>query len=271
MGYIFRKFYFYENALESHGQHRRWKWHYCPCCPTNIARLIASLGSYFYSTRSDAVAVHLYGANTAEIDVGGRPLKVQQVTRYPWDGDVALTLSPAEPFRFTLRLRIPGWCPGATVSVNGEPVDIAAHIDGGYVSIEREWQAGDTVRLAFEMPVDRLYANPAVGEDAGRVALKRGPIVYCMEEADIGFAPQGLRLPADAAITAAFEPDLLGGAVTLSGDALRASGEGWDHTLYRTEPPRCDAASFKAIPYHLWANRAPGAMLVWIPEAGGVG
>lgn len=256
--------YFYENVLESHGGNRRWKWHYCPCCPTNIARLIASLGSYFYTTKADELAVHLYGANAAEVVLGETVVKLVQQTNYPWDGDVRLELSPAVPKRFALRLRIPGWCRTASLSVNGEAVPIEA--SKGYATVVREWRAGDKVRIGFDMPVERLYANPEVGEDAGRVALKRGPVVYCVEEFDTGFAPQKLRLPADAPLVATFEPELLGGATTLAGTAKKAVEADWSTALYRTAPPALEAVAFKAIPYHLWANRDPGGMLVWLVE-----
>jgi len=257
--------YFYENVLESHGDNRRWKWHYCPCCPTNIARLIASLGSYFYTTKPDELAVHLYGANRAEAVLGDTVVQVSQATQYPWDGDIRLALSPAVPKRFALKLRIPGWCREARLSVNGAFVPAETH--KGYATIEREWRAGDEVRVSFAMPVERLYANPEVSEDAGRVALKRGPVVYCLEEVDNGFAPQRLRLAPGAAIETAYDPGLLGGAVTLSGSAVKAGDAGWGGALYRTAPSTLEPVPFKAIPYHLWANRAPGSMLVWLLEA----
>jgi DUF1680 family protein len=256
--------YFYENVLESHGGNRRWKWHYCPCCPTNIARLIASLGGYFYTTKANELAVHLYGANTAEAVVGDTVVKLAQQTNYPWDGDVRLSLSPAAPRRFALRLRIPGWCRKSSLSVNGKAVPL--DVSKGYATIIREWRTGDEVRIGFDMPVERLYANPEVGEDAGRVALKRGPVVYCVEEFDTGFAPQKLRLPADAPLVATFEPGLLGGAATLAGTAKKAVEADWPDALYRTVPPTLEPVAFKAIPYHLWANRAPGGMLVWLVE-----
>lgn len=257
--------YFYENVLESHGQHRRWKWHYCPCCPTNIARLIASLGSYFYTTKSDELAVHLYGANTAEVEVASQAVRVSQATAYPWDGDIALKVDPATPARFTLRLRLPGWCSKTEVSLNGSAVDVAA-AHKGYLAIEREWATGDVVRLSFDMPVERLYAHPEVSEDAGRVALKRGPVVYCVEQADMGFAPQRLSLPSEATISHSFDADLLGGAVRLSAPASKTSDTGWDGKLYRRGRPLKEAATLTAIPYHLWANRQAGGMLVWLRE-----
>jgi DUF1680 family protein len=258
--------YFYENVLESRGQNRRWKWHYCPCCPTNIARFITSLGQYFYSASDDALAVHLYGANTAELALGDTFVRLKQETRYPWDGDVALTLSLENKSRFTLQLRIPGWCREARVTVNGEAIDLTTTVTKGYATISCDWQNGDEIRLSFAMPVDRLYAHPAVSEDSGRVALQRGPVVYCVEETDLGGEPQRLRLPADAQIGVRFDETLLGGAVVLEAQAMEAVSEDWDGRLYRTAPPAMEPKQMKAIPYHLWANRSAGAMLVWLQE-----
>lgn len=258
--------YFYENVLESHGQHRRWKWHYCPCCPTNIARMITSLGQYFYSSKADEVAIHLYGANTAELDLGGAYLRLKQETVYPWEGDVKISIGLSQATDLTVKLRIPGWCRGWIIRVNGEVLDASGLVAKGYVAITRSWSDGDEIRLSFDMPVERLYAHPAVGEDADRVALKRGPVVYCIEETDIGMEPQRLRLTASGAIEARFDADLLGGAVVLEGDALEADVEDWKAGLYRNSPAAFRPRRFKAIPYHLWANRDEGAMQVWLAE-----
>lgn len=256
--------YFYDNVLESHGENRRWKWHYCPCCPTNIARLLASLGSYFYSTRGDELAVHLYAANTAEVSIEGRPVKIRQATKYPWDGDIALTLALEEPKHISLRLRVPGWCRTARFWINGVPIEPA--IIKGYAQIGRKWATGDEVRIEFDMPVERIYAQPAVTQDVGRVALKRGPVVYCLEEADNDAEAQRFAVPRDGVIDWRFDPDLLGGTVVLSGDAKILTDVDWGPDLYRSHPPKQRTGRFHAIPYHLWANRAPGSMQVWIRE-----
>ncbi|MEV4606933.1 glycoside hydrolase family 127 protein [Neorhizobium sp. LMR1-1-1.1] len=258
--------YFYENVLESHGQHRRWKWHYCPCCPTNIARMITSLGQYFYSGKAEELAVHLYGANTAELDLGNTYLRLKQETLYPWDGDVRIQLGLSRQADFTIRFRIPGWCRSWTISINGVTLDADGIVEKGYATIRRSWADGDEIRLSFDMPVERLYAHPAVGEDADRVALKRGPVVYCVEETDIGMEPQRLRLSASGTIEARFDPELLGGAVVLEGEAMEAQVEDWKAGLYRNSPAAFRPRRFKAIPYHLWANRDAGAMQVWLAE-----
>ena len=259
--------YFYENVLESHGQHRRWKWHYCPCCPTNIARFITSLGQYFYSTKDSELAVHLYGTNSAELMVGDTFVRLKQETQYPWDGDIRLQLALEQPSHFTLHLRIPGWCRSAEIFVNGMAVDLGACVTNGYAAITREWRNGDEVRISLSMPVDRIYAHPAVSEDGGRVALRRGPVVYCVEETDLGGEPQRLRLPATSEISARYDAGLLGGAAVLEGTALEAEDAGWENALYRTAPPALKKRPFKAIPFHLWANREAGAMAIWLQES----
>ncbi|TPW28760.1 glycoside hydrolase family 127 protein [Martelella alba] len=256
--------YFYENVLESHGQNRRWKWHYCPCCPTNIARFITSLGQYYYSTKGNAIAVHLYGANSAEFEIGETFVRLKQDTAYPWDGDIRLSLGLSAPAELELKLRIPGWCRKATATLNGEAVTLKA--EKGYATIAATFADGDEIRLSFDMPVERLYAHPAVGEDAHRVSFRRGPVVYCVEEADLGIEPQRLRVASGAKLTPRFEATLLGGAVVLEGEGLEASTDGWAGALYATAPPVLKKKPFRAIPYHLWANREAGAMQVWLGE-----
>jgi DUF1680 family protein len=257
--------FFYENPLASRGDHHRWIWHRCPCCPPNIARLVASLGSYVYSLAPGELAVHLYAQSTARLEIDGSPVTVTQTTDYPWDGAVALRIDPQSPAEFTLRLRIPGWCRSAQLAINGAPVDVGAVTERGYARIRRCWQAGDQLALALAMPVERLYAHPEVRADQGRVALKRGPIVYCVEAADNAASPHRLVLPRDAVVTSRLEPDLLGGIATLAGTARAILPV--DGALYRTEPLQTESVPFRAVPYHLWDHRDPGEMAVWLPEA----
>ncbi|RVD49940.1 beta-L-arabinofuranosidase domain-containing protein, partial [Mesorhizobium sp. M7A.F.Ca.ET.027.03.2.1] len=166
--------FFYENPLESRGKHNRWKWHRCPCCPPNIGRMVASIGSYFYSLADDALAIHLYGDSTARFDISGVPVSLTQASRYPWDGAVEITLEPQAPVELTLHLRIPAWSASAQLKVNGEAIKLAEITSNGYAAIKRTWKKADNIRLDLEMPIERLYANPQVRQDAGRVALSRG-------------------------------------------------------------------------------------------------
>src|SRR5262249_40531746 len=146
-----------------------------------IGRLIASLGQYVYSTGTDEAAVHLYMAGRATLTVGNVKVALTQTTRYPWDGAIRIALEPEQPAEFALRVRVPGWCRRASLALNGAPVDLQSVMDRGYAHLRRRWQKGDTVALTLDMPPERIYAHPEVAADAGRVALKRGPIVYCVE------------------------------------------------------------------------------------------
>ncbi|MEI9429819.1 glycoside hydrolase family 127 protein [Mesorhizobium sp. Cs1299R1N3] len=258
--------FFYENPLESRGKHNRWKWHRCPCCPPNVGRMVASIGSYFYSLADDALAVHLYGDSAARFDISGVPVTLAQASRYPWDGAVEITVEPQAPVAFTLHLRVPGWSSGARLEINGEAVDLEELTSDGYAAIRRLWAKGDRVRLDLEMPIERLYANPEVRQDAGRVALSRGPLIYCVEATDNDTSLHRLTLPRTAGIEAHDEPDLLGGVVTLSATAQADAGDGWRDGLYRSEPPAKVETRLTAIPYFAWDNREPGEMLVWLRD-----
>jgi hypothetical protein len=257
--------FFYDNPLESDGGHRRWAWHYCPCCTGNIARFVASVGTNFYAVGEGEIAVHHYGAGEAQLRLGAERVTITQVTRYPWDGKITLQIALHHPLRFTLHVRLPGWCTAPSVDLNGEPLDCGP-ARMGYLAIERDWSPGDEVRLSLPMPVERLYAHPSVTADAGRVALRRGPLVFCVEETDLGLPPQRLGLPRSAVLAARFDPELLGGAVVIEGEAVMNDTQDWETVLYRTMPPARRPVPFRAVPYHLWANREPGGMQVWLRE-----
>ncbi|HKJ62633.1 MAG TPA: beta-L-arabinofuranosidase domain-containing protein, partial [Hyphomicrobiales bacterium] len=256
--------FFYENPLESRGAHNRWEWHHCPCCPPNIGRMVASIGSHMYGVADDAIAVHLYGDNTARLEVAGQTVRLTQTSRYPWDGAIAIAMDPQASATFTLHLRIPGWCRNAVLSVNGEAVDLASVTGKGYAAITREWSAGDQVRLDLDMSVERVHAHPEVRQDAGRIALMRGPIVYCLEEADNPINLNRLHVPEQVQFDSHFEPDLLGGVVTLSANVEADAITDWAGALYRTEPAKAESVPIKAIPYFAWDNREAGEMLVWL-------
>ena len=194
--------FFYDNPLASRGEHRRWTWHRCPCCPPNIGRLVASLGQYVYSTGPDEAAVHLYIAGHARLSVGGTNVSLVQKTQYPWHGAIELGVEPEQAVEFALRLRVPAWCRSARLEINGTELDIEAVMDRGYAHIRRRWQKGDEVKLSLDMPAERIYAHPEVAADIGRVALKRGPIVYCLEGVDNDAPVHRVALPRSNPITA---------------------------------------------------------------------
>jgi hypothetical protein len=256
--------YFYMNPLESNGTPTRWDWHTCPCCTMNVSRLVASVGGYFVSTAPDGIAFHLYGGISTKLDVGGTEVAVREVSHYPWSGDIAIEIDPATEKAFDVKLRVPGWCKGATAKVNGEAVRLT--LTNGYATISRSWKKGDRISLELPMPVERIYANPHVVMDVGRVALTRGPLVYCLEEADNpGGTVQRFKLPRQSEI-AVRQSNLFDGIIQLTAGG-KAVDEAEFKPLYRNAPPREAPATLTALPYYLWANRGQGSMVVWIPEA----
>jgi DUF1680 family protein len=257
--------FFYVNPLASAGGHHRQEFFGCACCPPNLARLVAELGSYVYATSGNAICVNLYVGGEGETELAGWPVTLRQETRYPWDGGVQLTLGLGQPTKFDLRLRIPGWCPGFSLTLNGEPAE--ARVARGYRSLKREWQDGDVVELCLDLPVERIVANPAVIEAVGKIALQRGPLVYCLEQCDHSADVRSLALPDEAELTARFDSSLLGGATVIETTGLAPAATGWKGSLYRPlSETSAKPVKIKAIPYCLWDNREPGAMTVWLPR-----
>ncbi|CAA9567336.1 MAG: GH127 / GH146 [uncultured Thermomicrobiales bacterium] len=260
--------YFYQNPLADAGRHRRQPWFGTACCPPNIARMLASLPGYLYGVAEGEVWVHLYAASTATLRLpDGREIGLRQRTRYPWDGEIEIEVEGEG--EFALRLRVPGWCgTGATLEVNGRQAETAL-VPGSYAEVRRTWAAGDAVRLRLPMPVRRLESHPNVAENVGRVAVTRGPLLYCAEAVDNpGVDPRRVRL-GDGPVREEFRPDLLGGVVVLAADAIVPPEAGWNGALYRAVSAAADGADGKrvtltAIPYYAWANREAGPMAVWL-------
>jgi DUF1680 family protein len=259
--------FYYENPLSSAGDHHHVPWFECPCCPPNVARVIAGVGQYFYSSGPADLWVHLFAGSRAELQVGDSTVGVVQETRYPWDGDVRLLLETQAPQTFTLHLRVPGWCREFGVNVNGEKLALAPQ-KNGYLAITRTWQQGDEVRYTLAMPLEAVWANPAVRQLEGRVALQRGPIVYCLEGVDHGAMILD-RIAVDPAaipdFTVEYQPDLLGGVNVIRGQGTAIAAEGWGDTLYRSgAAPAQTPIDIVAVPYCVWDNRDPGEMRVWL-------
>jgi len=268
--------FFYENRLAAWppetdrrlrpGEPRRSEWFGCACCPPNIARLIASFGHYVYSAANSAAYVHLYVDSTGQAKIAGRSVTLTQQTEYPWDGEVKITVSVDRPGTFALMLRIPGWCRRHKLTVNGKR--FAAAVRKGYARIRRRWSDGDTVAISLAMPIERIAAHPSVIADAGRAAIQRGPVVYCLEQCDHAADVLSIHLPRKARLTAKFAPGLLGGVTVIEGTALAPAGANWKGKLYRpASEVRLKPVKIKAVPYCLWDNRRPGAMTVWLPRA----
>jgi len=272
---------FYVNPLASKGNQHRSPWHGCSCCPTNMARFFPALGQYVYaaSAAGDAVYVAQYIAGSGVVALKGGKAKLTQKTKYPWDGGVQITVEPQGASEFTLALRIPGWCKGASLSVNGKAYRDML-MSKGFVSVTRKWQSGDVIELDLPMPIRQIECDPNVEENVGRLAIQRGPVVYCLEGCDHvvggvsarrdtrdGDVPptipvSQIAIPKGAKLEAKFEPDLLGGVVVIRGQGQRSGFELKDDgTIASASGP----VPITAIPYYAWDNRAPGEMVVWVP------
>ncbi len=258
--------FFYDNPLQSDGTHHRWGWFWCACCPPNVSRLLASLGNYIYLQAEDGIVVNLYIQSKVETNLlGGEKLTLHQESGFPWDGRIKFTIGIETSVMFTLYLRIPAWCGSFTIQVNGKTVEMTS--ENGYVKIRRKWMPNDIVELNLDMPVERIAAHPAVNQDLGRIALQRGPLVYCLEEADNRVPVDQIILPANALLTERFEADVLEGITVIESDALIPNISDWEGVLYQPASARqlFDKTQVKAIPYYAWDNRKPGRMVVWIP------
>ena len=268
------KLYCYRNPLahdSSAGDKIRNPWYDTTCCPPNLERTLASLPGYFYSTSDDGVYVHLYDNSTMNWRLhSGTAIELQQQTQYPWQGNVRLHVKPASPEAFTVYVRIPAWSRATTVRLNGKRVDEVKA--GEYLPIHNHWSGNDLVEIDFDMQPQLIHANPAVVDDMGRVAVQRGPIVYCMEQLDqqAGRAPidfYGYSAHLNGETKFRLEPNLLGGVVTLEHPGAFTPAPK-SETLYETGQPAAQSASSTAltlIPYYAWANREDSSMQVWIP------
>ncbi len=273
--YCYRNPLAFEPSGDSSDRHSpegriRNPWYDTTCCPPNLERTFASLPGYFYSTSTDGVYVHFYDNSEMNWHLhDGTGLKIQQKTNYPWDGDIAMTVSPATPSEFTVYVRIPGWSVNNTVKVNGKPLDGATR--GEYFAIRRRWSANDRVELSFDLTTHLLKANPAVADDRGRVAFQRGPVVFCMEHLDQ--PDQGedkdltrYRVNIAANTTSQFDPHLLNGVMVLEHPGYIGSAHpNLYYSSATAEKPQESPTTVKLIPYYAWANRDPAAMQVWIP------
>jgi DUF1680 family protein len=253
--------YFYQNPLENDGTHRRSAWFGCACCPPNVARLLAQLGSYVASVDNSSLWVHTY--MQADIDTAGSGLDaaISVTTEYPWDNTVRISITRGG--QWTLRARIPSWASGATVTVGGVRQNAEPNT---YVALSRAWQVGDEVVLVFPMQPRLIMAHPSVTNNNGRVAVARGPMLYCIEQADHSVPIASVRLDPRTAWSDAQGPASLGVHTVLAAKGVSVATP--DDALYA--PWRHDASQpvrLTLIPYHLWANRSAGAMTVWIPLA----
>jgi len=267
--------YCYRNPLESSGEKIRNEWYDTTCCPPNLERVLASLPGYLYGTNAKGVYVNLFHSSTLDWHLeDGTALQITQQTEYPWKGAVDFTVNPAHDADFSLFLRIPAWAGGTGVSMKA-PAPFAARLDepkpGEYFEIHRRWQPGDKVHVDFELRPRLVRANPLVREDAGRVALERGPLVYCLEQPDqptFNLFDASLLIDGTGFVSE-FQPDLLGGVLLLKHHGTVVDVPFNGEPLYRGFREQIERSGKKValtfIPYYAWANRAPSRMEVWVP------
>ena len=243
--------YAYRNPLQGDGELRRWEWHECPCCPPMLMKLMASLPGMAWSVADGRLMVNHYLAGEAVVPVDGHEVRLVQKTDYPWDGRITIEVQTGDRHEFELCCRIPGWCERWSASVNGEPVDRAA-ADGGYLRIRRQWRGGETVELDLTMEPVRMQANPSVQDDRGRVAVQRGPILYCFEAVDNAGLPEPA-IGVHPRFTARREAGLLGDVVVVEA----AAGDG---------------SRLTAVPFYARGNRGdgPDEFEVWVTQEGAV-
>ncbi|WP_240468702.1 beta-L-arabinofuranosidase domain-containing protein [Gracilibacillus sp. YIM 98692] len=270
------KGYFYVNPLEvwphtANYRHdmktvkpTRQQWFGCACCPPNIARLLASLGQYIYSANESEIYVHLFIGGETSFSIDSEEVQLTQTSNYPWDGEVQFTVSLKNATTFMFATRIPGWCKQAAITVNGEKVSY--QVEKGYAKINRKWKDGDQIQLRLDMPVEVVRAHPEVRENAGKVALQRGPLVYCIEEVDNGRNLHAIQLPASQTFDVLFDETLLNGVSAIHGKAVKTDLSKIENSLYATDSYPEKDIKIKAIPYYAWCNRGENEMMVWIRE-----
>ena len=255
----------YANPMQADAGFKRSPWFSVPCCPSTIVRTFPRLGKYIYSQAraKNDLWVNFYIASTAKATIGGSEVLFRLSTEYPWNGDIRLEPELDGPVEFALHLRIPGWAESYSLRLDGQ--QIRATELNGYVHIEREWSPGDTIELSLPMKVERIEAHPNVVTNRGKVALRRGPIIYSLEEADNTADLDTVVLPADAQLTGRFEPDLFNGVYVITAIGLARDTDSWGDELYRPRGPGGgEEIEVRAVPYAFWGNRGVGKMIVWL-------
>jgi len=267
--------FFYGNPLASSGTHARSEWFGTACCPSNIARLVESVGDYIYAKSNNSLWVNLFIGSSGNFTINKRNVNIKQTTEYPWNGRVQISVNPDRQTEFEMNIRIPGWAdnqpvPGNTyrfadkadtefsLLINGSPAEYK--MVKGYAVISRKWKKGDVVVLDLPMPVRRIIAIDELKENRNRVALQRGPLVYCFEHADNDGKVMNIMVPDNLSLNTEFKSGLLNGVMVLKAQAPVATVSP-DGLKINTE-----LREITAIPYYSWANRGKGQMQVWVPR-----
>lgn len=278
------KSFFYTNAMQvknnfSHPdmEAQRSGWFPCSCCPTNVVRLLPSVPGYVYAQKDDKLYVNLFINSDATMKIMGNDVAVEQQNNYPWSGDLKFIINPKKSDEFSMLVRIPGWARGEAmpsnlysfqstmriqaqvpITVNGQPVEHT--MQNGYAVIKRKWKKNDVVEVQLPMNVERIVANENVKSDIGKVALQRGPIVYCAEWADNNGRAANIVMPENATFTTEYKPDLLNGVEVIKATVPAIVVDAKGQSVQTVSQP------FTAIPYYAWANRGRGEMMLWFPE-----
>jgi DUF1680 family protein len=274
------KSFFYTNAMEIKNtfhhndmEASRSGWFPCSCCPTNVTRLIPSIPGYVYGVKENNVFINLFVAGTASLSINKKNVQLEQQNNYPWDGRLAFKVVSKSPSSFNMRLRIPGWAQDEAIPsdlykfnatsnrkieirVNGKPV--AYVMENGYAVLTKTWKKGDVVEMDLPMDIRRVVANDKVADDRGKVALQRGPILYCAEWPDNKGMVSNIVLPDNVELISEYKPDMLNGVTILIGE-VSAIHVNSDTEVSSGRQP------FIAIPYYAWAHRGKGEMIVWFP------
>jgi DUF1680 family protein len=276
------KSFFYTNAMQVHDgfnhsdiERERAGWFTCSCCPTNVVRLMPSIPGYIYAQNGNDVFVNLFISGTGDIKVNNKTLQITQQNNYPWDGALAFTVNPASSMDMNLKVRIPGWAQNkaipsdlyayqqastqkVVIKLNGKPVDY--QMQNGYAVISKKWKKGDKVEMNLPMDVQRVIANDKLPEDGGKIALQRGPIMYCAEWKDNDGKAANIIVPKTTTFTSEYKADLLNGVTVLKAEVRGVNVDSNGQNISTANK------TLTAIPYYSWANRGKGEMTVWFPQ-----
>jgi DUF1680 family protein len=274
------KSFFYTNAMEIKNtfhhkdmEETRSGWFPCSCCPTNVTRLIPSIPGYIYGVKENNIFINLFVAGTASVVINNKGVQLEQQNNYPWDGKLIFKVFPKSPSSFNMRIRIPGWAldeaipsdlykfnvshsKKVEIRINGNPANYS--MENGYAVLTKTWKKGDVVEIDLPMDIKRVVANEKVGEDRGKVALQRGPIMYCAEWPDNNGMVSNIVLPDNVSLTSEYKPEMLNGVTIIKGEVSAIHVNSDTDVSTRTQP-------FMAIPYYAWAHRGKGEMIVWFP------
>jgi DUF1680 family protein len=256
-------------------ERERSGWFTCSCCPTNVVRLLPSIPGYMYAQNGKDVYVNLFISGSGNFKVNNKEVKITQQNNYPWDGALAFTIDPASALDMNLRVRIPGWAQDKAIpsdlyayektsaqkieiKVNGKAVDY--QMQNGYAVISKKWKKNDRVELNLPMDVQRVVANDKLKDDNCKIAIQRGPIMYCAEWKDNAGKPSSFIVAKDVVFTPSYNADLLNGVTVLKAEVKSIQVDEAGQNVTTTN------STLTAIPYYSWANRGKGEMTVWFPE-----